>query len=304
MTASGRQCVARGMVGVVMTIGSVAMLAPPAYAEAPSRVGWWNLVSAGAVAAPAPTTPSGGLHIAAVPGQVLAYGAVFYQLPRHAVVVQLTLTIAGSQGTVKLLACPTKSDSWKGGDDQSSDSAPAYDCGTTPPTGAVAADGKSVSFALTSFPTDSLSVALVPDLSQPFSVDLDKPGASSLKVTTAAPTTGAASPPPPTARTTAPQTSDNAATSAGRPLAVPNLPPSTAQTAPSDAGVVPQVAPSAPSAAAPQQVASASRSTSGTVGSVIGVLAMVTALMFWGLGRGLLGGRVQPLSIPTRSPQS
>jgi hypothetical protein len=317
MSRRHTQRLSRAAIAVGTAVGALAAFAPTAYADAPTRVGWWNMVSATSIAAPAPATPSGGMHVAAGPGQVLAYGAVLYTLPSAVTFGQLTLAVAGSQGTVKLLACPTKSDRWKGGDDQPAADAPAYDCRTTSVPGTVATDGKSVSFPLSALKAGSLSLAIVPDtsgagapaggLNQPFSVDLGKPGESSLDTTSSS---SQAAPPPPTQSppsATAPASTPKAASSAGRPLAVPNLPPpSTTQTTPSDAGVAPQVAAGAPpatSAVAPQPVA-ASDSGRKTAGTVIGGLAIVAAFMFWGLGRGLLGGRIAPLSIPTRSSQA
>lgn len=313
MTRSLSRRIASAGAAAAASMGAVALLATAAYAESPVRVAWWNMVSASGVVAPAPATPSGGIHVAAAPGQVLAYGALLYPLPAHASLGSLTLSIAGSQGTVQLTACPTKGTSWSAGDDQAGDSAPAYDCSAMHVSGAVAGDGKSVVFALTALPAGALSVAIVPDLTssagvnQPFSVDLDKPGPSSLNVV--ADTSTPAAPPAPTATTpNAPAAAPaKPSIAAGRPLALPKLPPSasTTQAAPAVTGAAPQIASGAPSTApaGPQSVGASSRSAMSTAGSIVGVLALIAALMYWGLGRGLLGGRVQPLSIPTRSTE-
>ena len=309
-----RHPIARACAAVMTALGALALFAPTAYAAAPTRVGWWNMVSASALVAPAPSTPSGGMHVAAGPGQVLSYGAVLYPLPAHAAFARLTLAIAGSQGTVNLVACPTKNDRWKAGDDQSADTAPAYDCGKSPTSGAVAADGKSVTFTLSTLPPKSLSIAIVPDLhagdsaapvNQPFSVDLGRPGVASLVTTTL--TKPAAAPPEQTASAASAPVAAAAhpVPAAGGPLAVPKLPvPSTAQSAPSGAAAPPQLAQGAPAAApAATQQTTGAGSGSRTAGTVIGALAMVAAFMFWGLGRGLLGGRIVSLSTPTRSAQ-
>jgi len=137
MTRRRNQRLTRGVVALIFATAALATFAAPAYAEAPARVGWWNTVSAGGAAAPAPMTPSGGMHVASGPGQVLAYGAVLYPMPAQALLGRLTFTIAGSQGTVALLACPTKTSSWPGGDDQPPDKAPDYDCSKTRVIGAV-----------------------------------------------------------------------------------------------------------------------------------------------------------------------
>jgi hypothetical protein len=299
----------RGVAALTLTMTALMSFAPDASAVSPQRVGWWNTLSAGGAVAPAPTTPTGGIRVAAGPGQVLAYGAVLYSMPTDAT-GQLKLTIAGSQGTPQVQACPTKNTRWKAGDDQPSDSAPAYDCSITHYPGTISSDGASVSFDVTTFDAitaGQLSLAIVPDLSatgspagavnQPFSVDIGKPGASSMT------TTGA--PPPsmrpssgstPAAQQPAPSPPSHAA-AAGQPLGVPagtNLPDTQAvpPTAPA-----PQVAPSAAPASA-QSSPDSTRGPAATAGSVIGGLALVVALMFWGTGRGLLGGRIIPLSVP------
>jgi hypothetical protein len=304
MTATLGGRVMRGVLATTFAAAALAITSPVAYAQQAARVGWWNTVTVAGLPGPAPTTPQGGLHIAAAPGQVLAYGAVLYAMPVNTT-GSLTLAIAQAQGTVALQACPTKSINWPGGGDQPSDKAPTYDCNAARDPGTVSADGSTVTFRVATFATTSagrLSLAITPDLTanQPFSVDIDKPSASSLTVT------GSPPPPPPTATPTGqaaapshPSTTSQSA--AGRPLGVPAppaLPPATTN-APSS-GPAPQVAPSTP-AAAPGATPVASgnnRSAASTAGSVIGVLAIIAALLFWGLGRGLLGGKIPVLSSP------
>jgi len=310
-TKRGRN-LARGAFAAVTAAGALATMAPAADAQPPGRVGWWNMVSASSLAAPAPATPSGGMHVSAAPGQQLAYGAVLYPLPAHAISGQLTLTVAGSQGTVKLLACPTKTTSWHAGGDQPADSAPAYDCTATHASGSLAANGKTVTFPLVTMPAGSLSLAIVPDLSadsngvnQPFSVDLNKPTDASLVVTATAPEHVAPPPQSPPQSVPAPA-ANNPAPAAGRPLAVPDLPPpSTTQSTSTLDAPAPQVASTTPASPATAfRPAGSSRSTATTIGSIVGALALITAFMFWGLGRGLLGGRIQPLSAPAQSSES
>lgn len=307
MTQTGRPRLRRAVLAGAAAFGAVALLAPAADAQAPVRVGWWNTVSAGTLAAPSPATPRGGMHIASAPGQVLAYGAVLYPLATKGSVGRLTLGIASSQGTVQLLACPTRNVTWSGGDDQPAAKAPPYNCATHA-VGAVAADGNTVTFTLPTLPAHTLSLAIVPDTSAGdavFSVDVDKPSPSSLDITT----TPSAPPPPPTmtqGSSTAP--ASKPAPAAGRPLGIPNLPaPSMAQQTVPAGAPAPQVASSTPPAsvtAHQSAAATSSGSAALTVGRVVGALAMVAAFMFWGLGRGLLGGRIQALAGPARSSQS
>src|SRR5258708_12889876 len=75
----------------LMALGALSTTADAAPAL---RVGWWNTATANGAAAPSPTTPTGGIHVAAgsgtaqtqVPGTVpnppgVAYGALLYVLP-------------------------------------------------------------------------------------------------------------------------------------------------------------------------------------------------------------------------------
>ena len=161
----------RRLVVTTLALGAgitmAALHAQVALAQAPARVGWWNTVSAPSLAAPAPTTPAGGLRVSAAPGQVLAFGAVMYRVPVGST-AKLTFKIAGAQGTPQVQACPTKNIKWKGGDDQPADAAPAYDCTTLHSPGKVSAAGTKITFdvvALTESKPGRLSLAIVPDLS-------------------------------------------------------------------------------------------------------------------------------------------
>ncbi|HVA60457.1 MAG TPA: hypothetical protein VNG13_07955 [Mycobacteriales bacterium] len=181
----------------VATVAATFALAGPAFAEAPLRAGWWNLVSANGSAAPA-TTPAGELHVAVAPGQVLAYSALAYQVGSAG---SATLTVAvdtsTEQGTPSLLACPTLNTSWRNGDDQPSSAAPGYNCAAHSYAGVLSSSGKSVTFLLDSgaqVAAGLYSVAIVPattnnvpvldigaptDATPPFSVDLATPGGES-----------------------------------------------------------------------------------------------------------------------------
>jgi hypothetical protein len=253
---------------------------------------------------PAPTTPPGDLHVAAGAGQALAFAAVLYPLPAGSTAT-LTFAIDSQQGAAAVQACPTTTTTWKAGADQPADSAPHYNCGAVHYQGVVNDQGTTVTFtfaAVTEATPDLLSLAIVPAAGAvPFSVDLAKPGPRSLTVISSPPSAS-----PSSARSAPPSSSTKPAgastQAAGKPLGVPqppaDLPPPASDTTNSP-GSAPQVAPSAP--AAPPTSAVAARGTAGnraTVGSVLGALAMVAAFLFWGLGRGLLGGRITPLSTP------
>jgi hypothetical protein len=265
----------RRVVGVAMLTGAGALVVATwpsaAQADPAVRTGWWNTVSGGGQSAPEPTAPDGGLHIAVAPGQMLAYGAVLYNMPQDATAT-LELKISG-QGTPVLIACPTKDASWKDGGNQPASDAPAYDCSTRSYTGSVSADGATATFLVDGSAETTpgeLSLAIVPymthnapdpvgtelpvDATAPFSVDVAKPDVSSLTITSVLPTDGSSNPssgsqPPATNPGTSGTTSTAGSTvgTAVPPTLTAGAPPSGATSGAIDAA--PQVAPTS----APQQ---------------------------------------------------
>jgi hypothetical protein len=204
--------------GLLTTAGALVVATWPsaASADAAVRTGWWNTMSGSGQSAPEPTAPDGGLHVAVTPGQMVAFGAVLYDLPQDATAT-LELKLS-SQGTPVLSACPTKDSSWKAGGNQPSSEAPAFDCATRSYHGSVSSDGATVTFLVdgsTETIPGELSLAIVPhmthdapggvgtelpvDSTAPFSVDIAKPDVSSLTVTSGstAPSGGIMPPPPP-----------------------------------------------------------------------------------------------------------
>jgi hypothetical protein len=305
MTASWRRRAARLLAvgGLTCLVGG--QIAATAFAETAQRVGWWNTVSAAGAAAPAPTSPSDGIHVEAANGTTLAFGALMYAVAADGA-ARLVLAIGGSAGTVALAACPTKGTSWPDGGDQPSDKAPAYDCSAIHYPGVASADGTTVTFTL---PTTAgvtqnglLSLAIVPDtsaLSAPttgptFSADIARPGADAFTVAAVPAAPG------PSNRSGAfyqPWTSSTS----GRPLGLPGAgAPSAAELGPTG-DALPSVAPPAPSTPTTEGVHPSAhvvpRAVS-TTASVMGAVAIIAALVLWGLGSGLLGGRIRPLSVP------
>jgi hypothetical protein len=196
------------------TVVAVGGSSSTAMADGPVQTGWWNATSGGDAAAPAPTTPEGGLHVAVAPDQVLAYSAVLYTFPDDATGT-LELQVAGSAATpvvnpnspstnpaMSVRACPT-TDPWDAGDDQPMDDAPAYDCSLRSFEGNLSADAKTVTFLVDDggqVTPGQLSLAIIPvltneapgagtklpaDVTQPYSLDFSKPEATSLLVTLA-----------------------------------------------------------------------------------------------------------------------
>jgi hypothetical protein len=202
-TPRRRRWVARlGLAGTSTAIGLVATGAvlSPASADAPVKVGWWNLASGGGQAVPAPDTNAGGIRVAVATTEWLSYGAVQYSLPRDgAATLELKVTqISGNSNAPQLnqiVACPTKDNNWKAGDDQDSSGAPGYTCDVRKFVGHLSADLTTMTFLVDGSADVSdgvLSLAIVPehtteipeagtdpgtgtDLTPPFVVDFDAP---------------------------------------------------------------------------------------------------------------------------------
>lgn len=194
---------------IAATSASIGLVATgavfsPASADTPVKVGWWNFASGGGQAAPAPDTNAGGLRVGVSSSQTLAFGAVEYSLPRDgSATLELKVTSMTSNANAPvvnaIIACPTKDDSWKAGDNQDSSTAPAYDCERAYSVGRLSADQSTMTFQVNGSADISdgvLSLAIVPahstaiayigtdpgtgtDLTPPFVVDFDKPGSNS-----------------------------------------------------------------------------------------------------------------------------
>ncbi|MFN2523783.1 MAG: hypothetical protein ABR614_10805 [Mycobacteriales bacterium] len=188
------------------TLCLLSALSGVASADAPTKAGWWNAVSANGFALPQPTTGADDLHVGEGPSGPSAYAAVAYDLTGQSVSgarLELTVEPDSAVGTVKVQACPTKTITWKAGGNQPYDTRPEYDCARATP-GSLAADGSKVVFLLDA-PAEAsagYSLAIVPvDGAAPFMVDFAKPGPTSLTPELASaqdgePTTDTAAPPP------------------------------------------------------------------------------------------------------------
>ena len=264
-------------------LGAVA-LSGSAAADAPMQTGWWSVSSP----APSPTTPEGGLHLAVEPGSISSYGALLFTFPQGATGT-LELQIAHSAATpvidpnspgstepaMRVFACPVTSTSWKAGDNQPMDgTAPKYDCSVSKVLGNLSADGKTLTFLLDDHGQTApgqLNVALVPgttkdapgvgtelpaESTQPYSLDIDKPSATALMVTSSASTTPTSTGPAGTGTGTATTSSTTGGTggagaSGGGGISVPadlGGGETTTQSS-ADTGAPPVVAPSDTSAA-------------------------------------------------------
>jgi len=283
MSSHGKHRAAKGRLTMAQRIGAAAVLLgagglaaamwpTSASADAPIQTAWYNQLSGGGQAAPNPSTPAGGLHVAATSSQIAAWSAVMYSLAEGSTatiefkVSNLTATpvvnptAPSTTPAVNIVACPI-SGTWKTGDPQPMDSAPKYDCTHAIP-GSLSSDQKTLTFLADSnleTTPGSLSLAILPvltdeipgvgtpapaDTTQPFSLDLDKPDSTSLTVTSSAPQPPA--PKTPTGTTTAGQPAAGTSTSTagtGSPSSV-SLPSSVTgtETTSTDTGSSPVVA--------------------------------------------------------------
>ena len=233
MSGPGRHRAPRPRLTLAQRLGAAAVLLgatglaaatwpASAVADAPVQTAWYNAMSGGSQSAPDPQTPPGGMHVAVSSSQVLAFGAVQYALAAGSTatielkVSNLTATPVvnptspTTNPAANVVACPITG-TWKAGDNQPMDAAPKYDC-THSLFGSLSADQKTLTFlADSSMETvpGQLSLAIAPvvtdeipgagtpapaDTTQPFSLDIDKPDATSLTVTSTA-----VAPPPPSA---------------------------------------------------------------------------------------------------------
>ncbi len=305
--------VSMGALGVCLMAFGVA--SSTAQAAPALRVGWWNTATANGTAAPSPTTPAGGMRVAAgsgtaqtqAPGtvpspQVLAYGALLYELPDGSTATLVLKLAQAAQGMPLVLACPTHDIAWTAGDDQPAPG-PAYDCDSQHYPGTVSADGLSVTFKLTAqfeSTTGQLSIAIVPDLSNPalptggapFAIDINPPDAAAF--TPSQPPANSSSQPEPFVP---PAYNPPDSGTVGGPLGGPSV-------IPPPAAVLP-IRPPAPrprpgAGVVPPATAVTTESLRARVALGLGGVVLVAAIMVWSLGFGLLGGRIIPLSVPLR----
>ena len=178
----------------VLGLAPVLLLsaASTAWADAPSKAGWWNAMSAGGAALPLPTTNTDDLHVSQGPNGPAAYAALAYDILGQTVTaatLELKVVANSAVGTLDLMACPTKDASWKAGGDQPIAAGPQYDCAKGV-VGAASSDGSTVTFFLDApaLGSTGYSVAIAPSAGAvPFSVDFAKPAAASLTLQVEAP---------------------------------------------------------------------------------------------------------------------
>jgi len=226
-----------------------------ARADQPVKVGWWNAAASGGQAAPAPDVNAGGMKISVSGSQVLAFGAVAYNLPADGTAtLELSVTNSSPEpssapanpaslpDTNVIVACPTTDNSWSAGDDQDASTAPKYDCSAHHYVGALSSDGKTMTFLIdgaADLTPGTLSLAILPDtttaiyelgtdapsdVTPPYFIDFDKPSATSFTVTGGSSNVSTSAPPPPPPPVTSAGTSSSGSVPPATGSTPPNLP--------------------------------------------------------------------------------
>lgn len=193
----------RRSLALLGTVFLLSVLMGDARADAPFAQGWWWAPNDAALpAAPPgvptitlplapPDVPEGALYIATNPTGMEAMAALLYVIPDGAKATALTLEVTGTTaGEPKVQLCPTSS-AWAQAHGGAWGSRPQYACAADAPVGTLAADGKTMTWALGALgQTQAVDLALVPVVSEdvaapPTRITFSKPGAQSLLVTPA-----------------------------------------------------------------------------------------------------------------------
>jgi hypothetical protein len=157
---------------MVVAVVSLAMacIGAPAQAATAASSGYWWVGESGTVPVPAPPqVPAKGLYIASNAAGPTAVSAVRFALEPDRANPQLVLTVHQLQvgDTFAVDAYPATA-TWTAGDAQPWSSRPSYDARATPTHGVLSADGKTVTFSLTSVLAGGTgNVALVPGAATP-----------------------------------------------------------------------------------------------------------------------------------------
>ncbi|HET6909092.1 MAG TPA: hypothetical protein VFH54_07125 [Mycobacteriales bacterium] len=300
---------------VVFALGTavVSTAWTTAAADAPMKYGWWSATNAGTPFTPPapPDVPAKGLYVANSVSGPSAIAALTFNIPSGATVGALTLVATGNPVmSSPPLACeiPASGQGYTPAEGGAWSAKPAYDCKAGQVTGTAGSDGKTLTFPVAPFAkSGSLSVAIVA-VGQADRIPFNAPTASALAITTSSPSVGGGAGAP-----IGSGVPGSGATGSGAGAAGANAP---AAPAPPAAGAA--VAGAAPSAGMPPAVASpqqtqAATTTGSTQGAapaasstpsgarinaatILGLAAMVGALLFWTEGFGVLGGRVRSLA--------
>jgi len=292
-----------------------------AAADAPVKYGWWSATNAGTPFTPPapPDVPAKGMYVENNVSGPSAISAISFTVPNGATVGLLTLVATGSPiMSNPPMAClmPASAQGYKPAQDGAWSAKPAYDCKAGQAAGEVGSDGKTVTFPVAGLVrSGALNVAIVAT-GQADRIPFNAPTSSALSLTTAPQSSGAVGS---SAGSGVPGSGATGSTGSGMAAAGPAAPAppnagSVAAGAVPDAGVPPAVA--APQTAQSQPGTSPTGSTANAApaaasspsharvnaATVLGLAAMVAALLFWTEGFGILGGRIHSLAGRRRQP--
>jgi hypothetical protein len=236
----------------------------------------------------APDAPADGLHVAGGASEPSAIAALAYEIPDGATAESLSLTLAGVSPSVDgLRACtiPLDAAGFEPAQNGAWPDRPAYDCdaGAVP----VVVDGATATFDVGALQQGTvLAIALVPGSTDRASIE--KPSDDALAVTTTE-VAAAAVEAEPTPMAAPPATAEpRTAAFTPPPTAAADVAPVASTPATGDVGELADVAP----AVRTRPDDSPRRPWRTRVGGALGFLLLLSALLFYSQGRGLLGARV------------
>jgi hypothetical protein len=269
--------------------------------------------------------PSDGLYVENGFNGPGAISALSFTVPAGAQLGPMTLKIAGSPTiTQPPLACTLSASSadYKPAEGGSWSDRPAYDCKKAQSTGSVDANKTTVTFNVDPFLSNGTVSAVILAGGSADQIAFQKPDDGALQVNSGDAgevTSGAGVG---TGASTTPDMSGAGGANPAQPS--PSLGGSSQPLVDTGSGPMPAV-PAAPSApGGPTAAPSASGAAQGSPGyalakpasvtspqnwhtktaTVLGLAAVLAALVAWTLGYGPLGGRVQPLSVRVRPPST
>ncbi|TMM18254.1 MAG: hypothetical protein E6G01_03800 [Actinobacteria bacterium] len=328
-----RRTLGRALVGtsvaLTATAAAVMLMPAPLGANAPSKYGWWYKANAGLPVAvpPPPQVPSDGLYVENGFDGPSAISALSFSVPPGAALGPMTLKIAGSPTiTQPPVACTLSaaSSGYKPAEDGSWSDRPSYDCKKAQSTGSVDAAKTTVTFNVDPFLTNGTVSVVILAGGSADQIAFQKPDNSALQVNSGDAGGLTGSPGAGSGASTAPDMS--AAAGSNVPAQpTPSLGGSSQGLADTGSGPLPAV-PAAPSALAGPPAGTPSAASTGQgspryalarpasatapqdwrtrTATVLGLTAVLAALVAWTLGYGPLGGRIEPLSVRVRPPSS
>lgn len=160
----------RGVIGVTLIAGALALVSVPSGAQRPSATGWWSKSQTGVVAVRNPAVPAGGLYVAGDRTGPFSVSALRFEVPPGATPGGIALAVERNGGTPAVRACPATS-AWSATDGGPLADAPTADCESASIPGIPSPDGKRLLFEAGPLVRNGvLDVVLVPVVDASFHV--------------------------------------------------------------------------------------------------------------------------------------